>query len=604
MSQQSSALPPPPGMTRPSPTNRISPQSLAGESRSPNLQQQSLAEPHRSLAPPSLEPRPDSFTNQTRVNGASPVSGLGRQPHAPGPIAPPSRAQQQPQETVQRQGLLGTWKQDAQKPTDQHKSDADAEEKKQKESIPSAPPNVTFKETFKQTSVDQGGLGGPRRYAKTEYTIHDAEGSRSVQSITPAPPKTQTQPSGPSPVQQDPWKAAAENTVRIPNGSLNPAHGGLGAQPSPIAPPHARQPPGLASQGNANHPADIPATPADAQDGSPPPPETSSHPVHSGNTGHPLVKLPMKPIVKLPPAAPSTPQQTPVMIPHRPVSNWGPPGSARPLVMQEAWQARFNGLFNRTPIQTETPPSPPKTPPKMQGPAPPIAASSRTTMDEAPTASNATVSLPQTKKVTSAEGFTIDDSDDIISKGTIEQMFTDELSFGSLPKISIPRNPRYDNEVYHSVPRNTSATGLDSKPETVSATEINMMDVHPKRRDGCYIHLPQLKLVRRLIRYDSGGNSRKSSTFTTQDRKPSGRFNNKAKGKETTPTPSSPATTSTPSNIGSRKASSAQKGPTPVSDSPAAATSPAARMEVGKKSSWAKPPKGPPRRPQTVNKPT
>ena len=305
MSQQNSVLPPPPGMSRPSPSNRISPQSLAQESRSPSLQQQPIVESQRGSAPPGFEARPDPFASQARGNGTSPAPGIGRPAHAPGPIAPPSRSQQQPAQ--QRDGAVAAWRAAADRLPGQYQVDANAAERKQQDAALIAPRDDTINETFKQTTTSQGRLGGPRRFDKTEYTIHDAQGSRSVQSLSPAPPNAQTQPSGPfstvSPLQQGPWKQPTENTVRIPDGSLNPAHGGQPVQQPPIAPPAISHAPSPGAQGNVNFPASpLPPT-LGSKDQSPPPPELSSHPVNSGDASHPHVKLPPgKPIVKLPPA--------------------------------------------------------------------------------------------------------------------------------------------------------------------------------------------------------------------------------------------------------------------------------------------------------------
>ncbi|KAK3716193.1 hypothetical protein LTR37_006638 [Vermiconidia calcicola] len=525
MPQQTSSLPPPPGMTRPSPSARISPQGVAQESRSPSLQQQAAVEPQRGFAPPGFESRTDPFANQARANGTSPIPGLARPPHAPGPIAPPSRSQQQ--QSGQHSDKLKAWGAAAENLPRKYQSDAEAAVERSREAVSSAPRDDTIKETFKRTSAQQGRLGAPRKYDQTEFTVHDAQGSRPVQTLSPAPPNAQTQPSGPfstaSPLQQDPWKAAGERTVRIPDGSLNAAHGGLPAQQPPIGPPTAQHqvssgPPGsLTAQ-------DSPVPPSAAtKDQSPPPPETSSHPVNSGNARQPLVKLPPgRPVVKLPPAPSPAPPQSPllsqnsVLLPQRPISNWGAP---KPLAMQPSWQERFNGLFNRTAISTEVPPSPPKTPPKAPSAALAVTSSSRTVMDDAP-AAEATVSLPQAKRVTSSEGFIIDDSADIISKPRIEQMFTEELNFGSTPKVALPRGLIY-NKILSPTPRNMMNTAPDSRIEIRSSLELNMTDIHPQKYVGIFVHLPQLKLNNRMAKR----NTTSHQPGGYQDRKPSGKFN-------------------------------------------------------------------------------
>lgn len=593
--QQGSALPPPPGMGRPSTSTRISPQGYSQEARSPNLQQQHLAEQQRTFPPPGIDSRPELW-GQSRQAGASPAPGLGRQTHLPGPIAPPSRAQQQQQQQpAQRPDAIGAWTSAAQRLPYQYVSEAHAaEQKKPVESAPSQPLGDTMKETFKQTSTEQGRLGGPRRYEKTEYTVHDVQGSRPVSTLSPAPPSAQTQPMAPMPSASpldDPWKAAGEKTVRIPDGSLNPAHGGFPQEQSSFGPPSAQQPPTTAYQGNMQYPAATSAPPLSSKDESPPPPETSTHPVNDGGLHRPNVKLPPPPpVVKLPPAPAHSPaQQHAAMAPQRYQQTWGPPGAARPIVANADWQARFNGLFGRTHIHTEVPPSPPKTPPKAQGPALAVASSSRPPMDEMSTATWATVSLPQKMALTSAEGFSMDDSDDVVSKPTIEQMFNEELSFGSLPRIQVPRNPIYDTEVYgHDSQANMLRMGTNMKfhrnVDAQSARDLNMGFFY-KHPDGIFVKIPGTKLNNKLVTHLNA--SRKSSGM--QERKPSAKFNKPARGKHSGP--ASPVTNGTP-NAGSRTASYQKATDSPATGSPAPHSSPATNAEnTRRQSKWARPAK-------------
>jgi hypothetical protein len=601
--QQTSSLPPPPGMNaRPSQSARISPQSLAQGSRSPSLQQQSLAESHRGFAPPGFG---DQFASQMRVNGTSPGPAPVRQPHAPGPIAPPSRAhlqqQQHQQASSQQDDTLNTWQKASTSLPEQYRIKAEeAAEKANQRAGPDALRDDTIRETFKKTSTQQGRLGAPRKYDPQQYTIHDGQGARSVQSLSPTPPHSQTQPLAPlpstSPLSQDPWQQAGENTVRIPDASLN-VHRGSASQQPPIAPPvmQQQQPRSMAQKTVEDLPR--PLSPlADINDQSPPPPESSLHPVNGGNAGHPLVRLPPgKPVVKLPPAPASVspqasvaPQQT-VMMPQRPISNWGAPGSSKPIVMQQAWQERFNGLFNRTPIHTEVPPSPPKTPPKTQGPALAVAASSRTVMDEMPAATGATVSLPQAKKVMSPEGFTIDDSSDIISKPTSAEVFTEERSFGSTPNVAVPRHAVYQGAVYRTAaPRPMFTTGPPHRfaVEARSMSEFNIFDLHHRRREGIFVHLPLGKLRNRLVRPPTG--TRKPSGQPAE-RRPSGRFMN-GKGKDATSGP--PTANEIASNSSQNEATPEQHGPANNAGTP---------NDTRKKSQWAKPPRGV-RRPYTQSR--
>jgi hypothetical protein len=485
-----------PGMGRLENAARISPQGLGSEPRSQKMQASHAADQTRSFAPPGMEGRSDHFVSQSRANGASPAPGMGRQQRVPGPIAPPSRAQP-PKQAQSTDSRINAWNTAA-----QHTLPAEYASVGNPNAHDDASPasrEDSFKETFKQTT--RGRLGGPRKFEKTaEYTIHDAQGSRSVANLPPDPPNTQTQPSVPIPTASPlnhPWKQAAENTVRLPNGSMNPAHGGAHVQQLPIGHPQARPQP--APVGTPRR-VDVIAEPLPPTVNSreTPPPETNDHPAYAGDAKRPHVRLPIPPpVVKLPPqsAIATSPQPSVVMPPRQ---HWGPPGVMRPLVQNEAWQARFNGLFQRTNITTETPPSPPKTPPKMQDPALVVASSSKAVIPDAPNAVGATVSLPQTQQTTrhkTAQGFTIDDSNEVISKDTIEQMFNEELSFGSKPLTRIPRNVSYAEVGFKSKHNmlDLRSEDLPKATDTQSIVLYDITQVHWRNSKGCFVKMPGVK---------------------------------------------------------------------------------------------------------------
>lgn len=584
MSQQGSSLPPPPGMARPGTSTRISPQALGSESRSPSLQPNHVTEQTRAFAPPGMEGRPDHFMAQPRPSGASPGPGMGR--HIPGPIAPPSRAQPPLHQQTSEDSRLNAWRSAAQSLPAQYEKAGQIGNQNVPENMSAPPADDTFKETFKQTS--RGRLGGPRKVEKSEYTIHDAQGSRSVSSLTPAPPSTQTQPAVPLPTTSPmthPWKQTAENTVRLPDGSMNPAHGGAPVQPLPIGRPQGRpQPAPVGTPRRVNIPTEpLPPT-VDSKEQPPPPPETATHPVYTGNAKHPHVRLPRsKPVVKLPPQPVAAPSQQPsVVMPPR--QHWGPPGAMRPLVQNEAWQARFNGLFNRTNITTETPPSPPKTPPKTQSPAYTVASSSRTAMHEAPAAPGATVSLPQglrTNKRATVEGFLIDDSSDIVSKDTIEQMFNEELSFGSKPLTRIPRNAVYPDlgldPKYNMLAMRAEDVAQPS--EALSKVQFDMLKVHYRNPKGCFVKMPGVKTKHNPIfwrrsgpykgpnkpkaKVTNGKDSQASTQASTAQISTAPKKNGSQKpSAASTPQQKSPApaTTENPASGGSKRGGKVQKG--------------------------------------------
>ncbi|KAF2162541.1 hypothetical protein M409DRAFT_27163 [Zasmidium cellare ATCC 36951] len=558
MSQQASSLLPPPGMPRASGSTRISPQGFNQESRSPSLQPQQVAEQQRAFPPPGMESRPDPFAGQARLNGVPPAPGIGRQvPHPPGPIGPPSRTQaqsQQPQQPVQRPDPISAWNSATQSlPAQYAANQVAAQERRAKElSQPLPQPQASearFKETFKKTSADQGALGGPRRYESTEYTVHDKHGSRPVASHSPAPPSTQTQPSAPFPTNSPAqWKASNESAVRIPDGSQNPAHGGSHAQQPPIGTRSVQQAPVMPYQSTANF-TTAPLPPAtESKDQSPPPPETESHPVNQGgDSSHPHVKLPRPQAkVKLPPASPSSQaaalqQNSSVLMPQRPPSNWGPPGAARPIVMNEAWQARFNGLFNRTAVQTETPPSPPRTPPKAQGPALAVASSSRAQLDEQ--SGGATVSLPPYR------GVVADPGNLAVTKPSIDEMFNEELSFGSMPKVRVPRGVHYDTSTYSSTAKNLLQfpnSRMQRPVDTMTQSDLGFWK-HP---EGIFVTVPGTRLNNKLC-MTPGAPERQPRH--DQDRKPFIRFNKREKGDKGGYAQGNHATSEWPTNDGSKK---------------------------------------------------
>lgn len=541
-SHQGSALPPPPGMSRPNTTNRMSPQGLAQESRSPSLAPQQPQEQQQRAfpTPPGIDARAESGWGTSRNAGTSPAPNVTRQPHAPGPIAPPTRAQLQQQAAQRPTDAVSAWKSAAQRLPYQYEADAEAAGRPSQEPTVMPPPrDAVIKETFKKASVDQGRLDGPRRLDNTEYLVPDSQGMRSVTAHSPAPPSTQTQPMAPPPAASSFNERAesAENTVRIPDGSRNPAHGGFAPQ-LPIAPPSMSEQRATIYQGSVNFPTGLLPGVLRTQlsDKSPPPPETPDHPAFTGDARHPLVKLPHPaPRVKLPPASTQGPpqlqhQQSGVSMPRRlQLPGWGPPGVGGPIVQNAEWQARFNGLFQRTSVSTEIPPSPPKTPPKVQGPALAVTSSSRAAMDDLTPNKTATVLLPasppRAKNVTTA-GFTIDDSTSTTSMPTIDHVFTEELGFGSRPTIRIPRNPAYGPEMYNEPDFNllrappTVKVSLAIDPQTKMPLPPNWW---PRNAQGIFVKLHGTKGEKRnmLVKHANVPKWMGSGSAPAPQRKPS-----------------------------------------------------------------------------------
>ncbi|GAM85043.1 hypothetical protein ANO11243_030460 [Dothideomycetidae sp. 11243] len=266
-----------------------------------------------------------------------------------------------------------------------------------------------WKETFKQT----------------KETMHVAHALTDRGHSDPAPPITHTQQPAAVPI---PGAQSRESTVRLPDAHPNSLSSGTTT---------ARVASGLSSSATAGqHQSRF--FPSSLHGGSPPPEETG-HPVYSGSdVTRPKVSFPTpKPHVRLPPAAIAAtlpPQPSPVTMPERVPSHRS---GSQPLVQSSDWQARFNGLFGRIPTTTAGPPSPPKTPPKraiMPSPAP--LSSSKAEVFEIGSGRPATVSLP-------FQGSTSSSIPEMTSKPTVDDIFDGELSFGSTPKVSVPRSPSY-----------------------------------------------------------------------------------------------------------------------------------------------------------------
>ncbi|KAK3047252.1 hypothetical protein LTR09_011352 [Extremus antarcticus] len=118
----------------------------------------------------------------------------------------------------------------------------------------------------------------------------------------------------------------------------------------------------------------------------------------------------------------------------RPVSNLGQTMRSRPIVAQHSWQERFNKLFQPTPMVSFVP-----------------------------------LGIPSQRQ--SAEGFTIDDSADVVSKPTTERMFTEDLMFGAEPTVKMPRIAPANNATPQPTGASFKATvNIPMGDETASCT--------------------------------------------------------------------------------------------------------------------------------------
>jgi len=178
--------------------------------------------------------------------------------------------------------------------------------------------------------------------------------------------------------------------------------------------------------------------------------------------------------------------------------------------------------------------------------------------------------MQEVTRLTTIEGFTIDDSQDVTSKDTIEQMFNEELSFGSKPMTRIPRNVSYP-EGSSTSKHNMLNMRSEDLPRPISPQNIAQYDitqVHWRNHKGCFVKMPGVKTKHNPIYWKRSGPSKGVSKPRVKSAFPKENFAN-------------PQVSTVPnggSNAGSRKASS-QKTPTasnvatPQHKSPAPAVS-------------------------------
>lgn len=79
---------------------------------------------------------------------------------------------------------ISAWQSAAERFPKQYRDEPKRSEPQDAGNAPAKP--TVVKETFKQTLQGSGNLGGPRKYDKPEYTVHDAQGSKQEASL-PAP---------------------------------------------------------------------------------------------------------------------------------------------------------------------------------------------------------------------------------------------------------------------------------------------------------------------------------------------------------------------------------------------------------------------------------
>ncbi|KAF2682115.1 hypothetical protein K458DRAFT_72325 [Lentithecium fluviatile CBS 122367] len=274
---------------------------------------------------------------------------------------------------------------------------------------------ASFRPEIRETYVDAQG--------KTHTTVHGPVGG--IEATAPqhiAAPDSKPKDDSVKSAHEAPSPPQAINQ----GAQLQPStHGARSSRFFPRAPEAAAQ-----------------ASSTSSKDESPPPPETETHPAFSGDTSHPIVKIPRPPPrVRLPPTAvdAAASAEAPVSMPPRTRFGIG----ARPLALNPEWQARFNSLLEKptapgVPHASVSRPHPPtQAGAHAKTGALAIAASSKAPLEVRPNITPATVSLPA---FATRKPFANDGSRDVTTRVGAEFLLEDR-EFGSLPTVRLSQVP-------------------------------------------------------------------------------------------------------------------------------------------------------------------
>jgi hypothetical protein len=334
----------------------------------------------------NLPPQPQvapiqQFTQQNKYPQAVPTLASGSGASQPGPIAPPpaDKGWGNFQAHIRQDDL-----------------DTRAKAERERERV-----GTDFRPELRETYKDQKG--------KTETTLHPRVGG--------IDPKTAMPTAAPD---------------------MKAKHDVPKAHDAPLVPGAPHQP---ATQGGRSSRFFPKPQPTSKQE-SPPPPETETHPAFSGDTSHPIVRMPKpSPRVRLPPTAvgAAAHAEAPVSMPSRSRLGIG----ARPLALTQEWQARFNSLLEKTPTPGTGSASVSRPLPSVQ--ASPnskpgslaIAPSSKAPLEVRESSASATVSLPVS---VNRKSFTRDGSSGVTTRKGAEDLLEDR-EFGSLPTVKLPKTP-------------------------------------------------------------------------------------------------------------------------------------------------------------------
>ncbi|KAH0169757.1 hypothetical protein KCU82_g4987, partial [Aureobasidium melanogenum] len=591
--------------------SRVSPKAFgqSGSAQSDPMNQQ-----YGSLS--TIDSRMPEPSGASALAGTSPLPEPARLAY-PAPIAPPQKTAPR-QQPLRDTSAWTNFSNNAQAARDDAQSAAHLQNERIKPSSPQqshhAHSNWTVTETFRQTRGSENRwledetptrtaarVPGPHRAGAIgaarlgpHRTSQNVPGPHRTNQVVPGPqsPIDQQSMHHPPPPSSDQLHMPGEGIVRLPTGPSSfsrsfgsPGNATTGVRLPPLAayanniqpPPLPVQPstPGAAPQQSRFFPS--------ALYGGSPPPEEADHPVFGGNSKHPHVNLPTpKPKVKLPPVTVTDREQpSPVTMP-RSVHSYTV--GARPLVQTSDWQARFNGLFGKAQVTTTTPPSPPKTPPKVQAPAPAVASVSRTSSDFVIAQSGTTVSLPRSASPPST--YT-----KIVSKPGVDDIFDGELSFGSTPRVFLPRGVTY-SEPPATVSSPTRPNSRFHKFVDSQSKRIFFFHDNATQDITVQIKLPLPWFVARhvtLERKNKGAPSHRNSNRPNNKNKRNASNNVKADLPDTATTSATQAANSKPQDT----ASLGEKGArTPLAENTVSANT-NTEHTGHKKTAWAKVPKVP-----------
>lgn len=506
--QQSQATPFAAPFTRPY-TSRVSPTAFgqATSAQSANLDHQ-----YTSLS--NMDSQISEPTAVSALAGASPLPEPAR-PAYISPIAPPQKAAARPP-PARDMSAWTNFVNNAQAREDEQAAQWAAH--RAKAQGPSSPPRQQWTEVFRQTKPgDSRWLSSGRTGAGKQVISRGAAPSHNSAAVdqiisTPQSPNAPFSMNQQPPPGVEQLHMPGEGVVRLPTAPSAPksfANPGNAVRLPPLAAYAGNvQPLPTQTVTSASTPQQSRFFPSALYGGSPPPEETD-HPVHGGNFRHPQVNLPApKPKVRLPPVISADhSQSSPVTMPH---SVHSFTVGARPLVQTSDWQARFNGLFGRAQIRATVPPSPPKTPPKAQTPASAVTPVSRVSSDTVVTQSTTLVSLPPSSSPSSSVT-------KIVSKPGVDDIFDGELSFGSTPRVFLPRGITYPDSSGNG-PTTSKSHTKPSKPVQSQSKRMLFVPDNTSHDIAVRIRLPQpwsiakeVMLPRKNKGYQGLKNSRSSN---------------------------------------------------------------------------------------------